>query len=58
MTFLDFYFSGVGLTAMWMLADDFHRLGAGTAKYRLVNYFTRPFLFPYFLVKFLFSRAE
>ena len=56
---IEIYFLGVGLTALWMFADDFDRFTALAAalkiepKYRLRDYLTRPFYFPYLLFKFI-----
>jgi hypothetical protein len=61
---IDLYFIGVGLAAMWMIADDFERFTDASKhpyfkqKYRLKDYAWRPFLFPYFLAKFLVTRIN
>jgi hypothetical protein len=61
---IDLYFIGVGLTAMWMFADDFDRhtilaLDLNIEpKYKLKDYAWRPLVFPYFIAKFLFNRIK
>ena len=61
---IELYLIGVGVTALWMFADDFDRhtiLALDLSiepKYKLKDYAWRPFIFPYLLAKFLFNRIK
>ena len=61
---IELYLIGVGVTALWMFASDFDRhtilaLDLNIEpKYTLKDYAWRPFIFPYLLLKFLFTRIK
>jgi len=61
---IDLYLIGVAITAMWMFASDFDRhtilaLDLNIEpRYKLKDYAWRPFIFPYLLLKFLFTRIK